>query len=222
MEKIKVLIVDDHTLFRRGIADVLSGQDDIEVVGEAVDGLDGIEKARQLKPDLIVMDLNMPRCSGLEAIQALQAEMPGTNVLVLTVSEMEEDLFASVKYGAKGYLLKKAEPDELRQAIYHVARGESIVSPLMATKLLTEFQGLSFGAAKKHVDEPSTELSPREGEVLQLVAKGATNREIGEALFISENTVKTHLQNIMEKLHLANRSQAAAYAIQKGLVSQKE
>lgn len=222
MDKTRVLIVDDHTLFRRGIADVLNSDDDLEVIGEATDGLEGIEKARELKPDVILMDLNMPRCTGLEAIQALQAEMPDINVLVLTVSEMEEDLFASVKYGAKGYLLKKAEPDELIQAINHVAKGESIVSPLMATKLLTEFQDLSVGVEKKPVEEDGTELSPREGEVLQLVAKGATNREIGDTLFISENTVKTHLQNIMEKLHLANRSQAAAYAIQKGLVPQKE
>ena len=222
MEMIKVLIVDDHSLFRRGIADVLACRDDLEVVGEATDGLDGIEKARRLHPDVILMDLNMPRCSGLEATQALQAEMPRTNVLVLTVSEMEEDLFASVKYGAKGYLLKKAEPEELVQAIYHVAHGESIVSPLMATKLLSEFQDLTAATVQKAAYKAGAELSPREGEVLELVAKGATNREIGETLFISENTVKTHLQNIMEKLHLANRSQAAAYAIQKGLVSQKE
>lgn len=222
MESIKLLIVDDHTLFRRGIVEVLAGISDITVVGEAADGLEGIEKARQLKPDVVLMDLNMPRCSGLEAIQALQAEMPDTNILVLTVSEMEEDLFASVKYGAKGYLLKMSEPEELIQAIYYIARGESIVSPLMATKLLTEFQGLTSGVPKKPAEEVNPELSPRESEVLQLVAKGATNREIGESLFISENTVKTHLQNIMEKLHLANRSQAAAYAIQKGLVSKKK
>jgi len=221
VEKIRVLIVDDHSLFRRGIADVLSSCDDLEVAGEAVDGLEGIEKARQLKPDVILMDLNMPNCSGLEAIQALQTELPETNVLILTVSEMEEDLFASIKYGAKGYLLKNAEPDELIQAIYHVARGESIILPLMATKLLIEFQNLSSGRKKKH-DEGEAGLSPREREVLQLVAKGATNREIADSLYISENTVKTHLQNIMEKLHLANRSQAAAYAIQKGLVSQKD
>jgi DNA-binding NarL/FixJ family response regulator len=221
VETIKILIVDDHSLFRRGIADVLSSSTDLEVVGEAVDGLDGIEKARQLKPDVILMDLNMPNCTGLEAIQALQVEIPEINVLILTVSEMEEDLFASIKYGAKGYLLKNAEPDELIQAISHVAKGESIILPLMATKLLTEFQNLSSGKKKKH-DEDKTGLSPREKEVLQLVAKGATNREMADSLFISENTVKTHLQNIMEKLHLANRSQAAAYAIQKGLVSHKE
>jgi len=222
VETIKVLIVDDHTLFRRGLAAVMANHSDLEVVGEAADGLQGIEKTRELKPDVILMDLNMPRCSGLEAIQALQAEMPGVNVLVLTVSEMEEDLFLSVKYGARGYLLKNSEPEELVQAIHLVARGEAIVSPHMAMKLLTEFQDLTTGVQKKPAEEVNSELSPREGEVLELVAKGATNREIGDALFISENTVKTHLQNIMEKLHLANRSQAAAYAIQKGLVSHKE
>ena len=218
MDKIKILIVDDHTLFRRGIADVLTNRQDLEVIGEAADGLEGLEKAKELKPDVILMDLNMPRCSGMEAIQALQTAMPEVKVLVLTVSEMEEDLFASVKYGARGYLLKGAEPEELVQAIYHVAQGEAIVSPLMATKLLTEFQDLTVEVKKKPAEEINADLSPREGEVLQLVAKGATNREIGDALFISENTVKTHLQNIMEKLHLANRSQAAAYAVKKGLV----
>jgi len=230
MQSIRVLVVDDHTLFRRGIADVLSSQGDMEVVGEATDGLDAIQKAKEVVPDVILMDLNMPHCSGLEAIQALQTEMPHINVLVLTVSEMEADLFASVKFGARGYLLKKAEPAELIQAIRHVAQGGAMVTPLMATKLLAEFQDLTVGVDKKHVEEVNADLSPREGEVLQLVegevlqlvAKGATNKEIGESLFISENTVKTHLQNIMEKLHLANRSQAAAYAVEKGLISDKE
>ncbi len=222
METIKVLIVDDHTLFRRGIAAVMANQNGLEVVGEAADGLEAIQKAKEIVPDVILMDLNMPRCSGLEAIQALQTEMPQVNVLVLTVSEMEADLFASVKFGARGYLLKKAEPEELVQAIRHIAQGGAMVSPLMATKLLAEFQDLSTGVDRKPVEEVNADLSPREGEVLQLVAKGATNREIADALFISENTVKTHLQNIMEKLHLANRSQAAAYAVEKGLVPHKE
>ncbi|MBN2240836.1 MAG: response regulator transcription factor [Dehalococcoidales bacterium] len=219
MAEIRVLIVDDHSLFRRGISDVLKQCDDIRVLAEAATGLEAIDKTRELRPDVVLMDLHMPECTGLEAIQAIHTEMPHVNVLVLTVSEMEHDLFAAVKYGAKGYLLKNAEPDELVQAIYYVAKGESIISPLMATKLLTEFQGLTSGVEKGPETETHAELSPRENEVLQLVARGATNREIGTALFISENTVKTHLQNIMDKLHLANRSQAAAYAIQKGLVS---
>lgn len=219
MEPIKVLIVDDHTLFRRGIATVLADEPDLKVVGEALDGLDAIKKTKEIAPDVVLMDLNMPRCSGLEATQALQAEMPQVNILVLTVSDSESDLFTAMKFGAKGYILKNAEPEELTHAIFHIARGGVIVSPLMATKLLTEFKDLKIEVERESVHQTEAVLSPREGEVLQLVAKGATNKEIGEALFISENTVKTHLQNIMEKLHLANRSQAAAYAVKKGLVS---
>jgi DNA-binding NarL/FixJ family response regulator len=222
MEPIKVLIVDDHTLFRRGIAAVLSSQPDLKVVGEASDGLDAIKKAKEIAPDVVLMDLNMPRCNGLEATQALQTEMPQVNILVLTVSDNESDLFTAMKFGARGYILKNAEPDELTHAIFHIARGGVIVSPLMATKLLTEFKDLRTGPETESVQEANSVLSPREGEVLQLVAKGATNKEIGESLFISENTVKTHLQNIMEKLHLANRSQAAAYAVEKGLAQRKE
>ena len=218
MEPITVLVVDDHTLFRRGIITVLNGHEELKVFGEAADGLEAIEKAGILNPDVIVMDLNMPRCSGLEAIQALQAEMPQVNILVLTVSEMEADLFAAVKFGATGYLLKKVEPEELVRAITAIARGGVIVSPLMATKLLTEFKQLTTGVEKEAAGKDEAELSPREAEVLQLVAQGATNKEISDSLFISENTVKTHLRSIMEKLHLANRSQAAAYAIQRGLV----
>jgi len=221
MTQIKVLIVDDHTLFRRGIASVLAGQAELEVVGEASDGLEAIKRARQLKPDVVLMDLNMPNCSGLEATQALQLEMPQLKMLVLTVSESEADLFAAVKFGAKGYLLKKAEPAELVQAIVSVALGGVMVSPMMATKLLAEFKDLSSGMAKEPVEQTDANLSPREGDVLQLVAKGQTNKEIADSLFISENTVKTHLQSILEKLHLANRSQAAAYAVKKGLAQEK-
>ena len=222
MDPVKVLIVDDHTLFRRGIAAVLANQEGLEIVGEAVDGLEAIEKTREIAPDVILMDLNMPRCNGLEAIQALQAEMPQVNILVLTVSETEADLFATVKFGARGYLLKKAEPEELIHAIFHIARGGVIISPLMATKLLTEFKDLRTAVEMEPAQETEAVLSPREGEVLQLVAQGATNKEIADSLFISENTVKTHLKSIMEKLHLANRSQAAAYAVKKGLVHYKE
>ncbi len=222
MDSIKVLIVDDHALFRSGIAAVLAGQEGMEVAGEAADGLEAIAKAKQIVPDVILMDLNMPRCSGLEATQALQAKMPQINILVLTVSETEADLFAAIKYGARGYMLKKAEPEELINAIRHIALGGVIVSPLMATKLLTEFKDFITVAEKESTEQANAELSPREGEVLQLVAKGATNKEIADSLFISENTVKTHLRGIMEKLHLANRSQAAAYAVKKGLLQDKE
>jgi len=222
MDTVKVLVVDDHTLFRRGIASVLANQENLEVAGEALDGLEAIEKAKKIAPDVILMDLNMPRCSGLEAIQALQTEMPQVNILVLTVSENEADLFAAMKFGARGYVLKNTEPDELIHAILHIAQGGVIVSPLMATKLLTEFKDLTAGVEKESTPGTEADLSPREGEVLQLVAQGASNKKIADSLFISENTVKTHLRNIMEKLHLANRSQAAAYAVKRGLTHYKE
>jgi len=222
MNPIKVLVVDDHALFRRGITAVLANHENLEVVGEASDGLEAIKKAEAIVPDIILMDLNMPHCSGLEATQALQTKMPQVNILVLTVSDNEADLFAAVKFGAKGYILKNTEPEELIQAILHITQGGVIVSPIMATKLLTEFKGLEAEGKREAIQETESNLSPREGEVLQLVAQGATNKQIADSLFISENTVKTHLRNIMEKLHLANRSQAAAYAVEKGLVKYKE
>ena len=218
MEPVRVLVVDDHALFRRGIVTVLANQKNISVVGEAVNGLEAIDKAAELVPDVIVMDLNMPQCSGLEATQALQAKMPQVSILVLTVSDNEADLFHAIKFGATGYILKNTEPEELVQAIHHIAQGGVIVSPMMAAKLLTEFRSLGTDAMAKKTAEEEANLSPREDEVLRLVAQGATNKEIADSLFISENTVKTHLRNIMDKLHLANRSQAAAYAVKRGLV----
>jgi len=221
MEPIKVLVVDDHTLFRRGIASALEDEASIKIVGEAADGLEAIKKAEEIVPDVILMDLNMPNCTGLEATQALQTKMPQINILVLTVSDNEADLFAAMKFGAKGYILKNTDPEELIRAITHIAQGGVIVSPLMASKLLAEFKNPSALAEKPTAPEAGTILSPREEEVLGLVAQGATNKEIADALFISENTVKTHLRSIMEKLHLANRSQAVAYAIKKGLAQDK-
>ena len=219
METVRVLVVDDHALFRRGIVTVLANQENISVVGEAVNGLEAIAKVEELAPDVILMDLNMPQCSGLEATQALQAKAPHVNILVLTVSDNEADLFAAIKFGATGYILKNTEPEELIQAIYHIAQGGVIISPVMAIKLLAEFRDSGSGAKAEKTADEKDNMSPREDEVLQLVAQGATNKEIADSLFISENTVKTHLRNIMDKLHLANRSQAAAYAVKRGLVS---
>ncbi len=207
--QIKVMIVDDHALMRRGIATVLSEQESIKVVGEAANGSEAIAKAKELAPDVIFMDLNMPVCSGLEAIQTLQAEMPQTNILVLTISENDEDLFAAIRFGARGYLLKNAEPEELIQAIHQVALGGAVVSPFMASKLLAEF---AQKTSRLKMEDANTSLSPREEEVLQQLSQGLTNKQIADLLFISENTVKTHLRSIMEKLHVTNRTQAAAYA----------
>jgi len=214
--QIKVLLADDHSLFRAGISSVLSNRDDIKVIGEATDGLEAIEKAKKLRPDVILLDLNMPNCSGPEAIQVLQREQPDIHILILTISDKETDLMASIKAGAKGYILKDAELDELIRSIHHIARGGVIVSPSMASKLLTEFKKVD--AIK---DSADSDLSERETEVLNLVAKGASNKEIAAELFISEHTVKTHLHNIMRKLRVANRSQVAAYAVQTSLETEK-
>lgn len=220
MERIKVLIVDDHAMVRRGVMEALSEQEEVEVVGEANDGAQGVEKARALAPHVVIMDLQMPGLGGLEATSILHTELPNVRVLVFTVSEREADLFAAMRCGARGYILKNAGAEELTRAIQHIAQGGVIVSPAMATKLLDELAQLPAAGA-----QPGTSLegvSPREVEVLQQIAEGASNSEIASALVISENTVKTHLRNIMDKLHLANRSQAAAYAVRAGLQRPQE
>jgi len=205
---IRVLLVDDHPLFRQGVQEALSQGEEVVVVGEATNGKEAVEKARQLQPDVVLMDLLMPILGGLEATAVLHKEMPQLAILILTVSEKEKDLAQALKFGARGYLLKNADPQELLEAIQRVARGEVSISPVMAAKLLAEFP---------REEEPR--LTEREGEVLKLVAQGATNREIAEQLFITENTVKVHLRNILEKLHLKNRAEAAAYAVRTGLVA---
>ncbi len=212
--RIRVLLVDDHALFRQGIASVLQAHQEYEVVGQASDGLEGVAQAKALAPQVILMDVNMPRCGGLEATLRLSRELPTARVLILTVSEKEEDLFAAIKFGARGYLLKDAGPQDVLQAVARVAAGEAVFSPAMAIKMLEEFKRREPPASG-----PGTvvELTARETEVLHLLAGGASNREIAASLVLSENTVKTHLKNILEKLHLKNRSQAAAYAARLGL-----
>ena len=214
MGKTRVLIADDHTVFRRGLLDILSEQQTIEVIGEASDGNEAFEKAKTLKPDVVLMDLWMPNCDGVEATRRLKAEMPEVNVLVITVSDKDADLFNAIKAGARGYLLKDEEPEQIIQAIQYVALRGVIVSPTMAGKLLNEFD--SRPSEVSSVDHAS--LSPREQEVLRLVARGSSNKAIAATLVISENTVKTHLSRILEKLHLMNRVQAVAYAVRTGLV----
>jgi len=217
---IKVLIADDHTLFRQGLSSLLQQQKGLQVVGEAVDGWEALAKARELQPHLVLMDVAMPRCNGLEATRLIKRELPDVNVIILTVSEKDEDLFAAVKAGAKGYLLKNAEFEELVRAIEAVAGGAAVVSPSMAAKLLNEFAAVAAKDSLRTRAE-GTALTERETEVLQLLAKGATNKEIANTLVIAENTVKTHLRNILDKLHLHNRIQAAAYAIREGLAPER-
>lgn len=205
METISVLVVDDHALFRRGVTAVINAQLEMKVVAEAANGREAIAAVKEFHPTVVLMDLSMPEMDGVTATRWLQQEVPETNVLMLTVSDKDEDLFRAIKAGAKGYLLKDAKPEELVHAITYVAEGGVIISPMMAPKLLAE-----IGSETKPL-VPETLLSPRESEILELVAAGLTDREIAERLFISLNTAKTHLKNILAKLRLKSRVQAAVY-----------
>lgn len=209
----RVLLADDHALFRAGIASLLRAWG-LEVVGEAANGFEALELTRRLRPDLVLMDIGMPDCNGLEATRLIKAEYPDTRIVMVTVSDGDEDLFEAVKSGAEGYLLKDMSADDLERTLEAVASGEPALSPGLATKILDEFARLArVGPAK----EPEDALTPRERDVLQMVAEGATNREIATALFVSENTVNFHMKNILRKLHLKNRTQAAAYAVRRGV-----
>lgn len=216
MSKIDVLLVDDQVLFRRGLGSLMAGEPDMRVVGEAADGLAAIEKVRSLAPDVVLMDINMPVMGGIEAIRAIKAERPQTKVVALTVSDEDHDLFEAIKAGAEGYLLKNLRPEELFEMIRGVVRGETPLSSAIAGKLLGEFRRRP---AQDRPDPVEGALTARELEILQLVADGLSNAEIAGRLFITEGTVKNHLHNILEKLHLQNRVQAAAYALRVGLVS---
>lgn len=218
MEPLKIMLVDDHTLFRRGIKSVLVSWPEVEVVGEASDGMEAQEIASVTMPDVILMDINMPNCSGLEATRRLKKEMPYVKIVILTVSDDDKDLFEAVKAGAQGYLLKNLEPEELKSYLAGIARCEAPISGVMAGKILAEFARNSFHDRKAAKGGYASDLSSREKEVLKLISKGLSNKEIAQALSVTENTIKNHLRNILEKLHLENRVQAAVYAIQEGLV----
>lgn len=213
MERIRILLADDHALVRQGIRGLLETQPDFEVVGEASTGAEAVARARELLPDVILMDINMPGGGGIEATRVIKTEMPVTKILMLTVSEESQDLFDALKNGAQGYLLKNLKAEVLFENVRDVFRGEAPISSAMAAKILNDFSGR--GAAPAY--DRGACLTSREREVLQLVGEGLTNREIAKKLYIAENTVKIHLRNIMEKLHLGNRVQAAAYAIREGL-----
>lgn len=208
-ERINVLVVDDHAVVRTGLATILGAESDITIVGEARDGLEAISKTLELKPDVILMDIFMPHCSGLDAMIAIRESLPEAKVLLLTVSESEENLFRALRFGAQGYLLKSANIDEVVNGVRQVAAGEAMLSPHIATKLIAEFQ--------KKADEPK--LSAREMEVLQLLGEGHTNTEIATHLFISESTVRTYLRRLLEKLHLSHRTEAMAYAVRHGITN---
>ncbi len=214
-EPIRVAVVDDQELFRRGLTMLLGVEDDIEVVGEAGDGVAGTELAISAAPDVILMDVRMPKRSGIEACVAIKEAAPAARIIMLTVSDEEADLYEAVKNGASGYLLKDSSIDEVAQAIRVVSDGQSLISPSMAVKLLDEFKQMSRSDRQQ---VPTPRLTERELEVLKLVAQGLNNREIAKRLFISENTVKNHVRNILEKLQLHSRMEAVMYAVREKLL----
>ena len=212
-DPLRVLIVDDLELFRRGMSMLLSTEPGIEVVGEAGDGAEGLEKAISTVPDVVLLDVRMPKQSGIDACVAIKAAVPMTKIVMLTVSDEEADLYEAVKSGASGYLLKDSSIEEVAQGIRVVADGQSLISPSMAAKLIDEFKTMS-----KPTAGPDLKLTERELEVLRLVARGLSNREVGQELAISENTVKNHVRNILEKLQLHSRMEAVMFAVREKLV----
>jgi DNA-binding NarL/FixJ family response regulator len=219
-EPIRVLIVDDHALFRRGLEMVLDEEDDIELVGQASNGAEATQRAAESLPDVVLMDIRMPKSSGIVACRAMKEAAPSSKIVMLTISDEEEDLFEAIRAGASGYLLKDIPLDEVAEAVRAVYGGQSLISPSMAGKLLTEFATL----ARRNEEEPpqqqlpAPKLTEREMEVLKLVAKGMNNRDIAKELFISENTVKNHVRNILEKLQIHSRMEAVMIALRDKLI----
>ncbi len=215
-EPIRVMIVDDQELFRRGLTMLVDAEDDIDVVAEAADGAEAATLAERVVPDVILMDVRMPKQSGIEACIEIKRIAPSAKIVMLTMSDDEADLYDAIKNGASGYLLKDASIDQVAQAIRLVADGQSLISPSMAVKLLEEFKAISRAGVKE--DTISPKLTGRELEVLNLVAHGLNNREVAKQLFISENTVKNHVRNILEKLQLHSRMEAVMYAVREKLL----
>src|SRR5487761_247014 len=219
-EPIRVLIVDDHALFRRGLEMVLDEEDDIDLVGQASDGSEARVKVGESLPDVVLMDIRMPRSSGIEACRAMKEAVPSTKIVMLTISDEEEDLFEAIRAGASGYLLKDIPLDEVAEAVRSVHGGQSLINPSMAGKLITEFATLANRDSEEERAQrvPAPKLTEREMEVLKLVARGMNNRDIAKELFISENTVKNHVRNILEKLQIHSRMEAVMIAVREKLI----
>jgi NarL family two-component system response regulator LiaR len=210
-QDIRILIVDDHDIVREGQRALIETEQGMELVGEAIDGIEAVKLAGKLQPDVILMDLHMPKKGGIEAITEIKGENPDSRILVLTSYNEDENVYAAIRAGAMGYLLKDASPQKILKSIRKVYQGEISIGPRIAQKLMREIQRTS--------DSPPTEepLTIREMEVIKRIAEGLSNQEIAERLVISERTVRTHVTNILGKLHLANRTQAALYALREGL-----
>ncbi len=217
---IRILVVDDHTLFRRGLTALLSRDPQFQVVGDAADAGEAQRRARELQPDLILLDNHLPGVNGVDALPALREVAPAARVLMLTVSEDEQDLAAALRAGACGYLLKTIEGDALATAIRRTMRGDSVVAEEMTGKLVSAFQSAHAADAAGPAASPdaTAALSPREQEILREIARGASNKEIARTLDIAETTVKIHVQHILRKLKLSSRVQAAVYATERGAV----
>jgi len=218
MKKYRVLLTDDHALFREGLAGIVSSQDDMEVVGEANDGLEAVIMAQEIKPDLILMDVQMPGMDGLEATRQIKQVLPETTIVVLTVRDDDDKLFEALKNGAQGYLLKDIRSHEMLSKLRAALNGDAALSPTLAGKVLTEFRRMSLNRREDLDGSKDDSLTDRETEVLSLVATGATDKEVAEKLVISLNTVKTHMRNILSKLHVSTRREAAKAAQDKGLL----
>jgi two-component system NarL family response regulator len=220
VEPIRVLIADDHALFRRGLEMVLADEPDIDIVGQASDGAEAVEIAAATLPDVVLMDIRMPKISGIGAARSMKEVAPSSKIVMLTISDEEEDLFEAIRAGASGYLLKDIPLDEVAAAVRSVYGGQSLINPSMAGKLLTEFAALArrdeTAERVQHVQAPK--LTDREMEVLRLVARGLNNRDIAKELFISENTVKNHVRNILEKLQIHSRMEAVMIAVREKLI----
>ena len=218
MNKVRVLLADDHSLFREGMSNILNGQPDFEVIGEAGNGLDAVEKALELRPDLILMDIGMPIFDGLEATRQIKKEYPDVIIVMLTMRDEDEKLFAALKNGAQGYLLKSIRSWDMVDLLRGAMKGNAAITQALAGRMLEEFRRLSQGAprASEGVD---IALTRREQEVLSLVADGATDKQIADSLTLSVHTVKSHMRNILAKLHLSHRHEAALYAVREGLIS---
>ena len=218
VEPTRVMVVDDHALFRRGLVSVLDEEADIDVVGEAGDGEEAVKLAADSQPDVVLMDVWMPNARGIEACPRIRKAVPHTKFIMLTMSDEESDLFDALKVGASGYLLKQIAVTDIADTIRRIVAGRPSIDPSMATKLIGEFAEL---AKQESAAEPVVipQLTPRETEVLKLVARSLNNREIGGRLFITENTVKNHVRNILEKLQVHSRTEAAIYAVRAGYVA---
>lgn len=210
-ENIRILIADDHAIVREGLRALFATEPDFELVGEAADGQEAVDKFRATKPDIILLDMLMPRKDGLRAIDEIMNEDPDAHILVLTSFAEDDRVFPAIKTGALGYLLKDSSPQELLQAIRNVYRGEASLHPTIARKLMRE---LNQPPSLPPTNDPLTE---REVDVLRLVAQGLSNNDIAEQLVVSERTVRTHVSHILDKLHLANRTQMALYAVREGI-----